>query len=127
MGSLFVTDLEDSIDELLDVLLSDHFVGSVGAELNLLATVQTGDEVLINTRLKVGIRKLLGVLLHIVEDLPGVSIEALQVIHNKRLIVELLPENWGQVERDARLGSEGVADQDSKHLEQLSVSRIDRG
>lgn len=67
---------------LVDVSLGDHLIFTSFAELNFLLVAQNGGEGLLNSGFEIGITVLLSVLPQLLNGLPGVGIEALEVVEH---------------------------------------------
>lgn len=116
--------LAKELSVLVDVSLGDHLFSTSGAKLNFLLVAENGGEVLLHSGFEIGITEFLSILLQLLDCLPGVGVEALEVVEHELLIVELLPEYRVEVERNVRRRAESCAHQESEEEEHAFVSGV---
>jgi len=123
LGSLIESGLDHEFDVLIHVLLR-HLLGcTAGAQRHGLSTGQNCHKLFVNDGFEFLIRERFTVVLEILEDLEGVSVNLLQVLKGELFANDLLPEGGWQVDRQGRLRADGKAKDTSEEFEQLHLGR----
>lgn len=118
------TSLAQKISKFFNVVFGDHLVKSTFTNLNFLLVAQNSSECLFNSSFKVCITQLLGVLAQLLDSLPSISIEALEVIEHKLFVVKLLPEDRVEVEGYVGSRAESRTHQKSQEVVHALVSGV---
>ena len=85
-------------NEFLVVVLRDYRLTTLLAKFYLLSIAEYGSEAMIDCVSERVVIELFSMLAQVLDNLPAVSVNALQIIFRKFFINQLLPEDWCQVE-----------------------------